>query len=343
MLKWLTLLTVAVIVAILLGEAVINASLRSPGRFPLSEAAARALYLREVRNVVQADTTCVRYDHEVTYVLRHGSCTFDNVEFTSTLRGNSEGLRDSEDALEAPQVIFLGDSYAMGWGVEEEEGFVRRLGDRTGLRTLNAGVSSFGTAREMRLLERLDTSALETLVIQYHPNDAPENRAFLDAGQLNAAPESRWREYVDGYQRRIRPTPGKRMLGALFYTLLSVRQPDLVRHLLGMDLSLSMEDEVDILVNTLASSPPPPEHVTVILFELNDYGWRRPEFPASLRRRLQGPDLPEWVKRLHVLDVEQRLPAGVWFPLDGHLTAEGHGAVAEVLRSDIWPSPSVRP
>ena len=50
----------------------------------------------------------------------------------------------------------LGDSYAMGWGVEQGESFPEILEAATGLRVLNAGVPSYGTPRELLMLERLD-------------------------------------------------------------------------------------------------------------------------------------------------------------------------------------------
>ncbi|MGO8056386.1 hypothetical protein, partial [Rhizobium leguminosarum] len=47
----------------------------------------------------------------------------------------------------------------------------------SGLRVLNAGISSYGTAREIELLKQLDTSALKFIMIQYCSNDDAENNA----------------------------------------------------------------------------------------------------------------------------------------------------------------------
>ncbi|HEY6505513.1 MAG TPA: hypothetical protein VIZ28_16175 [Chitinophagaceae bacterium] len=49
----------------------------------------------------------------------------------------------------------------------------------TGEKVLNAGMSSYGTARELKNLYRLDTSGLQTLIIQYGRNDEVENEQFV--------------------------------------------------------------------------------------------------------------------------------------------------------------------
>src|SRR5262247_1177276 len=62
---------------------------------------------------------CGRYDPRLTYMLRFGGCHFTNVEFDTDIKVNSFGLRDDEDSLKDPEVIVLGDSQAMGFGVED--------------------------------------------------------------------------------------------------------------------------------------------------------------------------------------------------------------------------------
>jgi len=41
------------------------------------------------------------------------------VEFTNEVRVNHLGVRDDEASLVAPDVIVIGDSHAMGWGVDQ--------------------------------------------------------------------------------------------------------------------------------------------------------------------------------------------------------------------------------
>ena len=74
---------------------------------------------------------------------------------------------------------------------------------------LNAGVSSYGTAREFRLLDRLDTSALRYLIVQYCDNDDEENTAYISGGyQLAISPPEKLQQRFDEHARATRYRPG---------------------------------------------------------------------------------------------------------------------------------------
>ena len=138
------------------------------------------VYLTYHRNQIQYLPECAEYDPDLSYKLKTGTCQFSNIEFSTTVTGNSYGLRDDEASLIEPEIICLGDSYTMGWGVEGEQTFAQLIEKETKMKTLNAGMSSFGTPREMILLGKLDISKLKYLVIQYHPNDDYENQVFVE-------------------------------------------------------------------------------------------------------------------------------------------------------------------
>jgi lysophospholipase L1-like esterase len=91
---------------------------------------------------------------------------------------NSEGLRDDEESLSDPSIVMFGDSFTMGWGIEQDKSFPQLLEIMTNEKVLNAGVSSFGTAREMILMKELNLKNVKTVIIQYHANDYEENETF---------------------------------------------------------------------------------------------------------------------------------------------------------------------
>ncbi len=126
-----------------------------------------------------AQHTLGQFDAQVGYVLKPGTGVFGNHCFENRYEINSLGLRDSESALNNPEIVFLGDSFTMGWGVAQSEAFPQRIGALMAKKTLNAGISSFGTARELLLLNRLPLDSCRTLVVQYCENDAAENASFL--------------------------------------------------------------------------------------------------------------------------------------------------------------------
>lgn len=136
------------------------------------------------RSVIQFEPAYAQYDHEVAYLLKKSSrFTFSNYEFPPTdYTVNRMGTRDTDLALSSPEIIFIGDSYTMGWGVNQSEAFPQQFATLTGKKTLNAGIASYGTAREMMLLRRLITEETRQIVLQYCSNDFAENKQYVEEG-----------------------------------------------------------------------------------------------------------------------------------------------------------------
>ena len=192
----LVLFNLAVVVAIL--ETTFVVMLHSPRLVAASPGPFRLLiqqiYRHFNRALIQFEPGCARYDPGVTYTLKRGGCTFGNIEFTNEYRVNRQGLRDTDADLDSPEIVVLGDSHAMGWGVEQEQTLVSVVERQSRRKTLDAAVSSYATVREMRMLDRLDTSRLKYLVIQYADNDLPENRTFQRKGTLPIMSEEQYPE-----------------------------------------------------------------------------------------------------------------------------------------------------
>lgn len=140
-----------------------------------------ALYSNHKMKIIQYDEKCAVYDNQLGYKLKPGSCEFTGNEFSNTYQINSMGLRDDEESLTAPDIIVLGDSYAMGWGVESNETFSALIEHELKVRVLNAAISSYGTVREMELLRKLDISRVNFLILQYCNNDIKENKSFYES------------------------------------------------------------------------------------------------------------------------------------------------------------------
>jgi hypothetical protein len=110
---------------------------------------------------VQFLKDCGKFDPELFYTLKPGEFEFGSRGFKKNrFFANSLGLRDSEESLHKPTIIVLGDSYAMGWGVEQNQTFAKLLESQTRLKTLNCGISSYGTVREIKMLDRIDNPTI---------------------------------------------------------------------------------------------------------------------------------------------------------------------------------------
>ena len=331
------------IVAVVIVEGVLVLLLAAPrlsGALPRpARLLVQQVYRHFKRAFIQFDPACARYDPALTYTLKPGVCTFENVEFRNEYRVNRLGLRDAEEALDAPQVIVLGDSHVMGWGVEQDETLTHVLARRTGRRVLNAGVSSYGTAREMRLLERLDVSRLGTLIIQYSDNDWPENRTFRERGQfLPVMSQTQYESAITHYQAQRGYFPGK-YLFRLFAKVLPLEEPEPDRVVKG---EVTPVDEAAAFVNVLARSRVPLAGVQVIVFEVNEQIRPARPFIAALETVRRRAENPEFVRRLQTLDAAPLLATGDFYDLDDHLRAHGHQVLGDALSTLVVNAPGTK-
>lgn len=148
---------------------------------------------RDLRNLYQA--VCTEYDPLLMYRPREGECEFANVEFDAPVTFKS-GAR--QDLLESGErnILLLGDSYAMGWGVRDNETFGAALERDTGYNVDNLSVSSYGTARQLlKAAERGDLEKYDLLLIAYCWNDLEENQSYLRGRYTLPRPRPEEREY----------------------------------------------------------------------------------------------------------------------------------------------------
>jgi hypothetical protein len=136
-------------------------------------------YYNQHRNIIQFDPNCAVYDSKVQYKLKQGKFTHTVAESSNYYNVNSFGVRDDEKSLDNPSIITIGDSYAMGWGVDQKQTFSEILEQKLNVKVLNTGISSYGTARESILFKQLDRDSCKVLVIQYCENDLIENEKLI--------------------------------------------------------------------------------------------------------------------------------------------------------------------
>ena len=131
------------------------------------------------RPLIQFEAECARYDSTLFYTLKPGESHFASFEFDNKYQVNSMGFRDCEADLHHPEVLFLGDSFTMGWGIDQDKTFAQVFENKTTLKTLNSGISSYGTAREYHSFKKIRPDSLKLIVIQYHDTDLEENNYWV--------------------------------------------------------------------------------------------------------------------------------------------------------------------
>ncbi len=340
---------VVVVVTAVLAEATLAAIRHVPFLFRLKPLTplARELYFVD-RGMVQLLPDCARWDPELGYTLRPGRCTFANTEYRTELLVNRLGVRDSEEALAAPEVVVLGDSFALGWGVSGDETFAARLGKMTGRKVLNAGVASYGSVRELRLLAKVDRSRLTTVVWQFCDNDYVENEAYAKNGnRLETLPEAEYDGWVALHARARRYVPGRYLLSALTarYRALT-HAPPVDPSSPDPDDPAVRRNQVSFFLDVLETSPVDLSPYRIVLFELNGRNANADWFLPMLHEEIARGVHPGWVRRLVLVDVAARLVPSDFYVLDDHLTPDGQKKVAEILLPYVRtpaPAAAVRP
>jgi len=338
LLKPLAFIVFNLVVGFALVEAILVFFLHSPRALSSAgrpmQRLIQQVYRHFNRMLIQFDPRCARYDPGVTYTLRPGVCTFGNIEYRNEYRINSAGVRDDEADLNAPEAIVIGDSHAMGWAVDQDQSLVRVMASKTGLKTLNGAVSSYGTARERMLLDRFDLSKLRVLVVQYCDNDLPENRAFRANGRLPIMPESEYESIVRYYADQQHYYPGKYVFRLFMKVLrLEPAEPDMMR----MD-PITPDDEAELFLHVLTHAGTKPiDNVKLIVFEINQDFTHPRAFISALDRVARKADYPAFVRGLTTIDSTTLLSANDFYMIDDHMRASGHAIMGAALAAAAPP------
>lgn len=149
------------------------------------------------RPMIQFEEDCSQYSSKKFYTLKPGKSHFKSFEFDNEYDVNSMGFRDTEENLNNPKVLFMGDSFTMGWGVAQDSTFTKQFGRISGLKTLNSGISSYGTAREYLNFKDIKKDSLKLVVIQFHDTDLEENSQMVKNKKLDIRPESEYQIQVN--------------------------------------------------------------------------------------------------------------------------------------------------
>jgi lysophospholipase L1-like esterase len=323
----------AITVLMLAGiEGLLALLMRFPDAAPSSlHKGMRAYYLQYDRDIIQYNGDIAAHDPDVSYLLKPGGGTFRNREYAVAVTANSQGIRDSETDLAAPDVICVGDSFCLGWGVADDEAYPALLqtADR---KVLNAGMSSFGTVREMIMLSRLDRSALKTLIIQYSSNDVLENAEFAAKGQLRIMSPMQYKQIQDIYAKRSAYHMGRhlKVMIPLLARAGNAEDP-LMKQLFDAPVSDSQQSDAQLFLQAVQAAPVNLAGVRIIVLEANP-AWHPPTtFVADLGELAAQQDALD----ISVVSVADVLDESDFYTLDDHLNAGGHRKVADVLEKAL--------
>lgn len=150
------------------------------------------LYYDYFRPQWQGSKACTDYDSELVYIPRIGEALYNSPEFSTKITFTDEGVRKqgkNKNPRVNKKILILGDSFAMGWGVNDKETFSSILSDQYGWNTSNASCSSYETIREILYSIKIKAlQASDVVLFVYCNNDAPANRSIVASGNLRKIP-----------------------------------------------------------------------------------------------------------------------------------------------------------
>ena len=298
----LSLISAAVLLAAI--EGILCAVMHLPGRQPRTLWALREYYDYHERRLLQYSLQTSEYSPNLGYTLRTNASIFANREFHTTIRPNSRQLRDYEESLTTPEIVCVGDSYTLGWGVDAEQRFSDVLATTLTSKVLNVSMSSYGTVREMMLLSQQDLTDCRWVILQYIHNDFAENAAYHF--NTNTLPIMS-RDHYDRLCRMDLETkryyPGK-YIRCLLPKIVGYARRGTAHSIVTTDYAPPPATlEVEMFVNVLLSYSKLLQGKRVIVFSINDWNLNSPEFVTALLNYISdhASDLPPCLTPLSML------------------------------------------
>lgn len=265
---------------------------------------------------------CYEPDTELLYRPKPGRCRFATSEFDTEVRTSARYLREDR-SVDDPDLVFLGDSYTLGWGVEREEAYPNLVANTLGIKEAVVAASSFGTVRELLLLRRLGLRDLKGVVLQYSMNDVNENVAFVSAGRH--VPSLNYEESLE-ITRRIYE---KRVFKRARHWV-SLARAKLFPQGPFFPPPTSLEGHARALLSVLGAFAEELKGRPVIIFA-EGFG----EDEQTLVKAINDTPKPPGLGPVIAIEVMGKLSRSDLFQMDVHWRASGHRRVAETLAREI--------
>jgi hypothetical protein len=263
---------------------------------------------------------CITDDPDLVYKPSLGTCKFDNIEFKTHLNFTSEG-RNTGAKPPGTGIAVIGDSHAMGWGVNDHETFSSILQKLSNRPVYNLGVASYGTSREfIRLKKSGVLDKVDTVIVQYCNNDYSENLGF------DSASREELRKRVFGQFLPGDPPQTNRLkfIGEGYWLTLKAPFSSLADKLRRKSFKRHYEPFIDIARKHYSSL----DDKRVIVFYSNPFGQKYRNYPAGADTLLPN-----------VYFTDLGLNSSDYFRLDGHMTPVGHKKAAGLLLNYLQSIP----
>lgn len=283
---------------------------------------------------IQVRPECMEPDPDLVYRLKTGECRYDTDEFDTRVRVSTRHLRE-DHVVTKPSLVFLGDSFTLGWGVEREEAYPAMVARKLARPAVVVANSSYGTVRELLLLRRLALADFEAVVWQYYANDAPENEAFLKTLRPEPTPSS-----AAAYGEAVRVWSRVNAKRFFRYThhWLSMAFWSVTRPEPPVGHPVAVDEQARMALRVLGAFAAELRGRPILVFSAD----RGPD-SAAFARALNAAPKPVGLGPVRAIDVTPELTAADYFRLDIHWRPSGHRTIANAIAANLASLSSAEP
>ena len=267
-----------------------------------------------LRDIWQSHKECVEFDQDLIFIPKENTCKFINFEFETSLTFDKFGRYSDHPVSNGNGIAVLGDSHAMGWGVNDDETFSAILEKKIDRPVYNLGVSGYGTIKKIIRLQKSDVVDLvDTVIIQYTYNDWGENNSY----KKNTLDEAREKFNVVSESD---PISFLKKLRKSFRYSLTIPIDLITKKNQIMDFDHHKKKLYEVIKKF-----PFLNEKRIILFYSNGYNMQFGNFPTNRESSV--------IKNLYFADLD--LSEKHFFKIDGHLNKFGHKVTAEKLHKSL--------
>lgn len=320
----------------------------------------------------QMDKGFILYDSRLGWKLAPGwQGRHVHHDFDVSYRVNSLGFRgDDLDFARPNSIMFLGDSFTFGLGVDDDEVFTELLNQSSEQIYLNAGVPGYSNDQQLLLLEKLtDYRPKELIWVVYLGNDLLDNGKPFPLQAAHGKPyyalEPSGRLVLENVPVPLEPKPSAFRKMSVRSEILAGHQPyqrwqvwvedfeigRIINQWVGIDsgalrehLLASTQEQVDLFMAIIreGKSMLEDEGVDLQVVLLPGQGiTREGSIPRTYQKTLSSV-LTEKLdsEGVKVVDVGRWLnseenPESLFHPNEGHFNREGHRWLADVLSTSV--------
>lgn len=267
-----------------------------------------------LRNIWQSQKKCSEFDEHLLYKPKDGICIFENPEYSTKIifkngvRSNGQDLTYVDTKK---SIYFLGDSLAMGWGVNDEDTYISKLEKLIKKKTYNLAVPSYGTVRQIKKLNTFKNLAnLDIIFIHYSFDD------FFENSNLDISKKYQFKDFekltLDNFNNQSKIffllRYYKKSFRIFYHDLIKLFKPE--KYLINLDLEEHFNLAQKIIKNNFKG-----KNKIIFLFTIS------PDMKIT--------NYPKESNLFSYLILN--LNKNFYFKVDDHLNKDGHAFIANAL------------